>query len=65
MRIGNHEVVVDGAGEQDSFLWHHTEVVAQLVCRQIADVVAVELDLSVGWLIEALQQLDTCAKTNA
>ena len=44
VRVGHHEVVVEGAGEEDGFLRHDAEVVAQFVGREVADVVAVDLD---------------------
>ena len=57
MRVGEHQVVVDRAGEQHGLLRHHAEVLPQLVGREMADVVAVDLDLALGGQIEALQQL--------
>ena len=56
VRVGDDEVIVDGAGEQHGLLRHHAEVVAQLIGGEMADVTAIERDLPVAGLVEALQQ---------
>ena len=65
VRVGDDEVVVDGAREQDGFLRHHAEVMAQFVGAQVADVVAVDLDLPAGGQVEPLQQLGEGALARA
>src|SRR3954451_23026071 len=57
VRIGENQVAVNSAGEQRRFLRHHAEVVSELVGREMSDVLTVELDLAIGRLIEALEQL--------
>ena len=55
--IGGEKVLVDRAAEEIGFLRHDTEVLAQLVRRQVADVAAVDGDAAVARLVEAEQEL--------
>src|SRR5688572_17275411 len=56
MRIAENKVVVDRAAEKRRFLGHHAEMLSQLICREMPDVVAIHIDRAVIRLIETLQE---------
>ena len=52
------DVVADGAVEQPRVLQHHAEHRAQVVAREVADIVAAYLDGARLHVVEAHEQLD-------
>ena len=57
VRVGEHQVVIDGPAEEHSLLRHHAKILAQLVGAQITNVPAIENDAPFLGLVETLQQL--------
>lgn len=53
MRIGQDEIVVDGAGKEHGFLRHDAEEYAQFIGRHVADILAVDADAPVSGLPES------------
>ena len=51
------DVLGHAAREQEAFLWHDPELAAQRLLRDIAEVVAVDRDPALAWVVEAGEQL--------
>ena len=56
MRIGQHQVVVNRAAEQDGLLRHHAKSGSQFVGTQMANIDTVEFDVSTARPVKPLQQ---------
>lgn len=56
MWMRHDQVVIEGSSEKDGFLRHNAERGSEFIRGQVADVFAVQVDLSFVWLIETEQQ---------
>ena len=56
VRMRHHQILVERAREEHRLLRHHPKYASQFVGGEIADVLAVEVDLAFLWLIEAEYQ---------
>lgn len=56
MRVGHDQVVVERTGEEHGFLGHDAEGIPEFVGGEMADVLAVKIDLAFVGLVEAEQQ---------
>lgn len=56
VRVGHDQIVVEGAGKEHGFLGDDAEGVSEFIGGEVADVLAIEIDLPFVGLVEAEQQ---------